>query len=171
MAKKSSPSSPIYMRALIRALGDVEGRRALDVGCGKGHAMRMLRQAAFARVDGIEMSDQLVDIANANLRGRARRRSTVLRADARTFDSYGDYDVLYLFNPFFGEVMTDFARAVREQHPGDLTLVYNTPFAEAELLAELPLERVVELPAAGGNRIVVFRLPGSGPGGGGGRTG
>ncbi len=157
LAKRSSPTSPWFLRAVLPELGDVTGRAVLDIGCGKGQAMRVLRSAPFRRVDGLELGPGLVRTARANLRGSAARRSEVFEADACTFDRYGDYDVLYMFNPFPGPVMEQVAAAVQEQRRGPLTVIYNTPSAEAELLANLDVTRVSDHPSAGTNRIVVYR--------------
>ena len=74
----------------------------LDVGCGKGFAMHLFSILPFGRIDGIESNDRLVHIAKENLDKLhfGDSRFHVFEVDARDFMNYGDYDMLYLFNPF-----------------------------------------------------------------------
>jgi 2-polyprenyl-3-methyl-5-hydroxy-6-metoxy-1,4-benzoquinol methylase len=48
--------------ALLRMLGDVNGRRVLDAGCGTGYFSRMLAGRG-ARVTGVEPASSLFDFA------------------------------------------------------------------------------------------------------------
>lgn len=49
--------------SFMKAIGDVEGKRVLDVACGEGHFTRMLRNAGAAEVVGIDISERMVDLA------------------------------------------------------------------------------------------------------------
>ncbi|MGC2191038.1 MAG: class I SAM-dependent methyltransferase [Candidatus Dormiibacterota bacterium] len=62
--------------ATIRLLGDVEGKRVLDVGCGPGALTSWLIEQG-ATVTAIDVSQRMVDIARA----RVGERAKVLRAD------------------------------------------------------------------------------------------
>jgi len=48
--------------ALMRMLGEVDGKRVLDMGCGEGYASRILAGAG-ANVIGVDISDRLIDAA------------------------------------------------------------------------------------------------------------
>ena len=49
---------------LLDLLGDIEGRRVLDAGCGEGYLARVLA-ARGARVTGIDLSARLIALARA----------------------------------------------------------------------------------------------------------
>ena len=153
----SSASSATHLRPVLRSLGDVSSSSVLDIGAGKGQAMRTLRSFPFERVDGIELSPELVTVARRNLRGRAATRSTVFEGDARTFDGYGSYQVLYLYNPFPEAVMGDVVAQIARQITGPITVVYNAPRCEDQLIAGLDLVRTAEHPGSSGNVIAVYR--------------
>ncbi len=49
--------------SLLKLIGDVQGKRVLDVACGEGYFTRMLRKAGAAEVVGIDISDRMIDLA------------------------------------------------------------------------------------------------------------
>jgi toxoflavin synthase len=49
--------------SFLKLIGDVKGKRVLDVGCGDGHYTRMLRKAGAAEVVGIDISDRMIELA------------------------------------------------------------------------------------------------------------
>lgn len=123
-------SSPSGGRELVRLLTSCEVSRddtMLDIGCGKGNAIRTMQQLPFARVDGLELAPELVAVARANFGRLGSRHTTIFQGDARTFDCYADYSYLYLYNPFPAEVMERVLAAVQvslETKPRMLTVVY-----------------------------------------------
>jgi ubiquinone/menaquinone biosynthesis C-methylase UbiE len=58
-------------------LGDLRGRRVLDVGCGTGRLAAALRDRARAKVWGIDSSDEMVAVARESLPGQIRIRRGV----------------------------------------------------------------------------------------------
>lgn len=61
----------LYERpAMLRMLGDVAGRRVLDLGCGAGQLSSALVDAG-ATVVGIDVSPAMIDIARSRLDGSA----------------------------------------------------------------------------------------------------
>src|SRR5688500_4981274 len=52
----------VHGPALLEACGEVRERRVLDLGCGQGYFSRELARRG-ARVVGIDLSDQLIQIA------------------------------------------------------------------------------------------------------------
>jgi SAM-dependent methyltransferase len=53
--KREVPAEDVRLRAILEALGPVEGRRVLDLGCGKGRFASRLEEAG-ARVVGLDLS-------------------------------------------------------------------------------------------------------------------
>lgn len=123
----SSPSGGDELRQLLRGIKVGRGSRALDIGCGKGSAIRTMLRFPFARVDGLEVAPELAAVARSNFARLHERRSTIFTTDATRFDRYRDYDFLYLYSPFPASVMTQcIARVVEsvDEHPRTVTILY-----------------------------------------------
>lgn len=109
-AVRSTPSSHRHLRALLDAVPVRATDAILDVGCGKGSAMRVMLDYPFARVDGVELGASIAETARRNF---ARlevpyTRCQVHTADAADFDALDGYTHAYLYNPFSIEVLRGF---------------------------------------------------------------
>lgn len=104
----------------------------LDAGCGKG---RVVLQAArlypFKRVMGFDFSPDLVAIAQANIDKRRRRLRCndveIFVADAESWQVPDDVTIVFLYNPFIGDVLRRFVDSVLESYdrrPRRLRLLY-----------------------------------------------
>lgn len=86
----------------------------LDIGCGQGKALVMASTYGFRRVRGIELEPRVCALAQRNvqtfLRTSLPKTTDVeaICADARTFADYRERTFVFVFNPFNGEIMTDF---------------------------------------------------------------
>ena len=49
--------------ALFSSCGDVKGLHIADIGCGEGYCARVLNDSGAAKIDGIDISGQMVDAA------------------------------------------------------------------------------------------------------------
>lgn len=65
---RASPSGNKYLRSLLLDLDIRAGDAILDVGCAKGSAMRTMLEFPFDMVDGVEISEKLATIAQANFK-------------------------------------------------------------------------------------------------------
>ncbi len=115
----------------------------IDVGSGMG---RVVFQAAtrypFRRVIGVELSEQLNDVARENLeRNRQRllcREFEVVTADALEYEFPVDVTVVYFANPFTGPV---FQRVVErllasiDRHPRRVRVIYRNPVEHDYLMS------------------------------------
>lgn len=102
----------------------------VDVGAGKGRSLNwLLDRYPGNRIYGIELDPEIC----ARTARRLRRHSnvTVVCGDASELIP-PEGTVFYLFNPFDGEVMTRFARALAERRAGKGATVvyYNAKFLE-----------------------------------------
>jgi predicted RNA methylase len=99
----------------------------VDIGAGKGRVLLIAAQIPFRKVIGIELSEPLCDVARQNVKKAAARLNCVtpidvIHEDARTFVLPHGRCVLFLYNPFSGEVadqvvtniLRSFAAAPRE---------------------------------------------------------
>jgi toxoflavin synthase len=77
--------------SFLKLVGDVEGKRVLDVACGEGHFTRMLRSAGAAEVVGIDISERMIDLA----REQETRRPLGIEyrvEDARAVAEHADFE-------------------------------------------------------------------------------
>ena len=131
----------------------------LDLGSGMGRAV--LAAAAtypFRRVIGVELSQQLHQVALENVeRNRARLRSPVelVNADVLDYRVPDDVTIVYLYNPFLGEVfqhMVEQLEASVDRNPRDLRIIYLAPREEQRLLASSRVSVVRSARALSGDR-------------------
>lgn len=79
--------------SFMKLIGDVEGKRVLDVACGEGNFTRMLRKAGAAEVTGIDISERMIDSA------RVQEARQPLGIDYRVEDAgavaeHADFDLV-----------------------------------------------------------------------------
>ena len=101
------------MKKLLKSFSDKDS--ILDVGCGKGRMLVFFKKFAFVKVDGLEYSRELVDIANLNMK-KLNLDCHIYQGDAKEWNKYVDYNVFYLFNPFNGSVMEGFLDKLMESY-------------------------------------------------------
>lgn len=104
---------------LMRAIGglgeDLARFTFVDLGCGKGRTLLIAPRLGFRRVIGVEFAAELAAIARANLAKHGLAEVMVIEGDAAGYAFPAAPLVVYLYNPFAGEVMgTVVARL--EQH-------------------------------------------------------
>lgn len=106
----------------------------LDYGCGMGRVIVLAARQPFRRVIGVELSPRLCAVAEQNLQ-RAQPGTTckdvhVINMDAKEFVVPTDVTVVWLFSPFFGEVMSRVMARIRESldaAPRDVTIIHVIP--------------------------------------------
>jgi SAM-dependent methyltransferase len=131
----------------------------VDVGCGKGRMLLLAARLPFTRVIGVELSAECAERARENVAAYRGGRGAdapveVVCADATRYRLPDDPLVLYLYNPFKGEVLARFLAGVRrsvEEHPRPVYIIYVQPESR-ELFDAAPFLR--ELSA--GERYVVY---------------
>ncbi len=123
------PSTDALARVLAK-LPVTERDCILDIGCGKGKAMYWMSQFPFARVDGLELSAHLCEIARQNFTTLGMRDSQVIHEDATKFNGYDDYNYFYVFNAFPQQVfeqVTDRILQSMERKPRPVYFIYLNP--------------------------------------------
>ena len=103
----------------------------VDVGSGKGRVVLEAARRPFRRVVGVELLPGLHDRAAINARADRRRTRCreieLVRGDALRAGIPDDATVLFLFNPFLGDIAEGFFACVREsleRRPRRLRLLY-----------------------------------------------
>jgi toxoflavin synthase len=79
--------------SFMKLIGDVDGKRVLDVACGEGHFTRLLRNAGAAAVVGIDISERMIGLA----REQEKRQPLGIEyrvEDARADAEHADFDLV-----------------------------------------------------------------------------
>lgn len=105
----------------------------IDFGCGKGWAMYQLAQLPFGRVDGLELSKELIDIAKSNMKKLfpTDERFSFFHCDVLDFKDLDNYNYVYMFNPFpgmvFNRMMKEVIMESLSRKPREFTIIYHNP--------------------------------------------
>lgn len=113
----------------------------VDFGSGMGRALLEAAEYPFGRVIGVELSQQLNDIASRNVQRRIPhlrcKQIEVVTADVVEYPVPDDLTVAYLANPFRGEIFSaviDNLIASYDRRPRELRIIYNFVREESRLL-------------------------------------
>lgn len=111
----------------------------LDIGAGTGRATICASLLPFRRVIGVEIDPEIHEQARRNaesLRSRHRTKITFVRADARSYAIPDDVTVIFMYNPFGGEIFAQVMAnifASLDRAPRRLRLVYSYPKEQQQL--------------------------------------
>jgi toxoflavin synthase len=64
-AKEQAWRSRVETYSLMKLIGDLNGKKVLDVACGEGHFTRILSQAGASKVVGLDISERMIALARA----------------------------------------------------------------------------------------------------------
>lgn len=156
-------SAPSGGRDLVKLLRDLEispSARLLDIGCGRGSAIRAILKAPFERVDGLEVVPELASIAQNNFQRMNERRTTIHLADATSFQGYGGYSHFYMFNPFPAKVMQQCLAGIltaRGAADAPTTLIYVNPLCDSTIMATGRFRRTDAGRHVAGKQVLIYR--------------
>lgn len=136
------PTGWIDLQRIFRALKPRPDDVFLDYGCGKGRVLVMAARRSFARVIGVDISPELCEVARRNLESdRSRRRCgqvEVVAADVTEWDVPDDVTIVFMHNPFRGQVFEQAVAALLaslDRNPRRIRVIYRVPMEEQRLLA------------------------------------
>jgi len=127
------------LQKVLRTLKIPSDSSIIDMGCGKGLSfLTFVKFPEFSRIAGCEISAELVNIAEQNLRCLGIEGVTVYCCDAATFREFDAFDYVYMFNPFFGEtfdrMMENLSRSLLRA-PRPVTIIYRRPSCHDKVVA------------------------------------
>lgn len=99
----------------------------LDYGSGKGRAIIVAATLPYRRVIGIEISDQLLGIAKTNIDKMRLKRAKCIdlyNMDATQYTVSEDVNIVYLFNPFRGQVLQRVVSNIRDSYKRSPRKIY-----------------------------------------------
>lgn len=121
-----SASGGVFLADVLRRIDIPPGSRVVDLGCGKGSAMCTLARFPFEEVAGVELSEPLARIAEANARKLRLKNLRIYVSDATEFKDFDRFTHIYLFNSFPGVVLTEVMKNLAvslSRKPRKLTMI------------------------------------------------
>jgi SAM-dependent methyltransferase len=155
---RSSPSGDEFLRHFIQSLNITDQDSILDIGCGKGSAMCIMREFPFARIMGVEISEQLAEIAKHNFETLHSKRCIVHVGNAARFSLYNLFNYYYLYNPFPCHVMTQVITKINQttaMSSRERFIIYNNPVCHDEIIKG-GWFKVKEVPTKWSLRIFIY---------------
>jgi len=136
---------PTAWHVLPRALRTLEASDRdtfIDFGCGKGRVVHQAAKRPFRRVVGVEISEELAEIARRGLAARRREHRCpqveIVVSDAAAFPIPEDLTIAFLFDPFsagtLDAVLNNLVGSL-DRHPRRLRLIFVHPRCGAQVLA------------------------------------
>ena len=135
-AHASSGGPDLYR--VLKALKIPSGSRIIDFGSGKGGAALTMADFPFGQIVGIELSKELIKIAEKNCEMAGIRFARFVQADAAEYTDLDIFEYVYLFNPFPWNVLEAVCAnlaASLARRDRKLTLIYKNPIYHHELMA------------------------------------
>lgn len=132
-------TSPIFSTWLLRKFSN--GKTALDLGCGDGVVLRLMRYAGFKNIFGIEADEQLAALAMHNEPGAVVIVGDMTSSEIVSRIPYREITV-FAFNPASPEVLTEGIRKLMESRES-LILILRNPKAIENLIQAFPNSKIL----------------------------
>jgi hypothetical protein len=155
-AKGYAGTPPLVAEHLIGLVAErARGFTFIDYGAGKGRVLLIAAGYPFDRVVGIELSEPLIRVADANVAAYARNRPglapiNLVHADALAYELPPGPCVLFFYDPFEAGLMKQIGQRVHDSfqaHPRKMFVIYyfpafghvfEAPFMQRHDVADLP---------------------------------
>ena len=147
-------------RRLLRTLNLSRTQTFVDFGSGKGRAMLLAAEYGFQKVIGVEISQELCEVArrNAKIMGYESQIHPVV-SDVSTFVIDADQNVLYLYDPFdvviLRRILEQLSASLKKS-PRTVWLIYNAPTYHDEVM-RVGVFTEYQRHEIGGTEFIVYR--------------
>ena len=130
-ANDYSPS-PKELMQTMRTQSIKTSDTIVDLGCGKGFAMYMMSKFPFSHIGGVELSSELCNVADENLKRimPVQKKWKIYHSDAATWEKYDEYNIFYIYNSFPESVMREVKEKIAEslkRKPRKVSIWYLSP--------------------------------------------
>lgn len=97
---------------LLKTMKILSTDEFLDLGCGKGKALYYASKAKYRKLWGVEISEELLSIANSNLKKLKIQNVELVQLDAGLYSIPDTVTHIFMFNPFPEVVMREVLRNI-----------------------------------------------------------
>lgn len=156
---RSSPSGNVYLSNLLADMGISKSDSILDIGAGKGSAMRTMIEFPFKKVAGIEISEHIAKITKRNFKILKSKNVWIYNCNAVKFEKYSEYNFFYFYNPFPSDVMVNVIKNIYDstlRSVNEIIIIYNNPTCHNEIVCNTNFIKIKEYPDEWGNKIFIY---------------
>lgn len=130
LSYRSSPSGDRYLKNLLNDFEIKTSDCIIDIGCGKGSAMRTMLSFPFSVIDGLELSESISAIASLNFEKLEANRCKIITGNASEFTDLELYNFIYFYNPFPCDIMCNVIDNLTKSisnREREVVIIYNNP--------------------------------------------
>jgi 16S rRNA G966 N2-methylase RsmD len=128
-------ASYLVLLELFKKLPEgLKNKNFIDIGSGKGRALFCAEYSGFNKLIGVELDQELVEIANENSKlyqlKRKESHFTFICENALTYVIPGGTSVFYFFNPFSEKIMQEVEKkisAFQTHNRSEVFIIYVNP--------------------------------------------
>jgi hypothetical protein len=156
---RSSPSGNSYLENLLSDLNIDKSDSIIDIGSGKGSALRVMMRFPFSKIAGIEISLHIANISKRNFKILKAKNIIIYSSDARYFKKYSEFNIFYFYNPFPAQIMKDVVVNIfnsTSHLDKEIIIIYNNPTCHSEVIAYTNFKKLSEYPDQWGNKIFIY---------------
>ena len=137
LVSECSPSGGSKLKDLFMELNINNNDTIIDIGCGKGDAMRTMLDFPFQKIEGIEISKEISDIASKNFLKLKSTNIKIYNTNATLFREYNNFNYFYMYNPFPLSVMDIVLKQIIKQSDRhkEIKIIYNNPICSETILS------------------------------------
>ncbi len=112
--------------------------RILDFGSGKGLGLVDFKKFGFTKVSGVELSKDLISVAENNFKKLGLSGINIFNQDATTLkEELDEFNFFYFYNPFIGRtfelVIENIVDSIK-RNKREVTIIYNHPLELDKIL-------------------------------------
>ncbi|MDR3704381.1 MAG: class I SAM-dependent methyltransferase [Paludibacteraceae bacterium] len=154
------PGGNVYLKKVLKRLRIKETDSIIDLGCGLGSPMLYMSKFPFKKISGVEFSKELYLGCKKNFEKLNYPHVSVLYGDAGDFNSFDEYNYIFMFNPFGLVTMKRVLENINQsyaQNPRIITLIYKNPLYGKEVLETEIFHKISEYKTESSFKFFVYR--------------
>jgi tRNA A58 N-methylase Trm61 len=163
-SEEYKPTRIRHFRLLIKGLKLPEESVFVDMGSGKGRVLLMASMYNFKRINGVEISSRLCEIArnNVNIYEEKLKRPLnieVVNEDVLKYNIKNDENVFYFYKPFDNFVMDTIIERIKKsliENPRKAWLIINNFLPFSALIENKYKLRTIKKFIYGGTEFAVY---------------
>lgn len=152
---KSSTSDNFYLKPILNYIEISDKHSIIDIGSGKGSALKFFLKYPFMKIGGLEISEKLITISKNNLKNENQSKITFFNEDAKDFKKFDDFNIYYSYNPCGKEIFEGILEKIVNSASNKKLLIYNNPTCE-DLVIDFGFTFIKEFDSAWEHSIKLF---------------
>jgi protein-L-isoaspartate O-methyltransferase len=142
-----SNSGGLHLEKVLRALKITCEDSIVDFGSGKGGALITFAKYPFSKITGVELSSELLAIAEKNLKKLNIGNVNMTVGDAADFTDLDGYNYFYFFSPFPAAIMRAVVKNIASslaRKPRKMVIIYFNPEHHDAVVTDSPFVKIQE---------------------------